>query len=70
MNNEFLIPTMLIDRGTERVNEVASFPTGEIPEQFDKEFSAMCEFLAFDEGIRLPFFKILNNAVEGKYVAC
>ncbi len=29
----------------------------------------MCEFLAFDEGIRLPFFKILNNAVERKYVA-
>lgn len=67
--NEFLIPTMLIDRGIERVKEVASFPIGEIPELFEKEFSSMCEFLAFDEGIRLPFFKILNNAVERKYVA-
>jgi hypothetical protein len=60
---------MLLDRGIERVYEVASFPTGVIPEKFEKEFSAMCEFLAFDEGIRLPFFKILNNAVERKYVA-
>lgn len=69
MNNEFLIPTMLLDQGIERVHEVASFPTGEIPEKFEKEFSAMCEFLAFDEGIRWPFFKILNYAVGGKYVA-
>lgn len=69
IGTEFLIPTMLIERGIERVNDVTSFPTGEIPEQFEKEFSAMCEFLAFDEGIRLPFFKILNCAVERKYVA-
>ena len=64
-----LTPIMLLDRGIERVKEVASFPTGKIPGYFEEEFSAMCEFLAFDEGIRMPFFEILNDAIEGEDVA-
>ena len=58
----------MLDEGIERIKEVASWPDGKLPDETQKIFPAFCEYVAFNMGVKYPFFEALyfflnNNEV-------
>ena len=39
----------MLDKGIERIKEVASWPEGKLPDEIQKIFPAFCEYVAYSD---------------------
>ena len=57
-----------LDKGIERIKEVASWPDGKLPDETQNVFPAFCEYVAFNMGVKYPFFEALYHFLKNKEV--
>ncbi len=58
----------MLDKGIERIKDVASWPEGKLPDEIQKLFPAFCEYVAFNMGLKYPFFEALYFMLRDKEV--
>lgn len=57
----FLECIPVIDKGIKRIRSIGAWPETEIAKGIAINFDAMCDYMAFVEGTKRPFFEILNQ---------
>lgn len=67
-NFDIIEPLLMKELGIKRLKRFVSYPDYNITrdEEYGKSFSALCEYVTFNECFVLPFYKTLKKALEGK----